>query len=178
MSTPFLSEIRIMSFNFPPRGWAFCNGQIMPISQNQALFSLLGTTFGGDGRTTYGLPNLQGRVPTGVGAGLTLGAPGGQEQHTLAASEIPGHNHSLSAKATPASISAAGPTPSRSLAEGIASTSGGTTPVSLYGTGSVSVPFAGDSIGPNAGGQAHENRQPSLALSFCIALQGIFPSRN
>ncbi len=165
MSNPFLGEIRIMSFNFPPKGWAFCNGQLLPINQNQALFSLLGTTYGGDGRTTFGLPNLQGRVPFHMGNGLTLGEVGGETAHTLSISELPAHTH------TPAGSSAAANTSS---------------PVGNYWADAGKTNFnsvsnasmAPQSISNVGGSQAHENMSPYLVLNFCIALQGIFPSQN
>src|ERR1700692_2410155 len=111
MSEPFLSEIRIMSFNFAPKGWAFCNGQLLPINQNQALFSLLGTTYGGDGRVNFGLPNLQGRTPIHMGSGHTLGELGGEQAHTLSISEIPTHTHTANAT----NANAAVPVPGNNL---------------------------------------------------------------
>jgi len=164
MAEPFLSEIRVFSFNFPPKGWAMCNGQLLPINQNQALFSLLGTTYGGDGRVTFALPNLQGRVPVHSGAGFVLGQSGGEESHTLSLAELPAHGHALMGTSNP----------------GITVQPGGAllaTPMEkLYAVGGA-VPLA-PSIGATGGGQAHENRQPYLCLTFCIALQGIFPSQN
>jgi microcystin-dependent protein len=168
MGTPFLSEIKIMSFGFPPKGWALCNGQLMPISQNQALFSLLGTTYGGDGRTTFALPNLQGQVPIHVGNGHTLGEKGGEQNHTLSSAELPAHTHSVNATTAQATNDA--PSPARVLAQSSGANS-----------------YAGatnlQSMAPNAlalagGGQGHLNMQPFLTLSFCIALQGVFPSQN
>jgi microcystin-dependent protein len=164
MAEPFLSEIRMMSFNFPPKGWAFCNGQLLPINQNQALFSLLGTTFGGDGRQTFGLPNLQGRTPIHVGSGHTLGERGGEPSHTLTIQEVPEHTHVMNGSSAAAETNA--PTTSAYLG-GVANTYGGTAnPVTLS-------PASVTSVG---GSQAHLNMQPYLAVSFCIALQGIFPS--
>lgn len=164
MAEPFLSEIRIMSFVFPPRGWALCNGQLLPINQNQGLFSLLGTTFGGDGRVNFGLPDLRGRVPIHVGSGHTLGERGGEQAHTLSIAEIPTHVHALqgtSATGTqliPASnLLAVSNLPAYQAANNLVALSAGT--------------FS------NVGGsQAHLNMEPFLVLSFCIALQGIFPS--
>jgi microcystin-dependent protein len=165
MAEPFLSEIRIMSFGFPPKGWALCDGQLLPINQNQALFSLLGTTFGGDGRVNFGLPNLQGRTPIHVGSGHTLGERGGEQAHTLSISEIPQHTHSA-----------------------IGSSSTGTQPVpaSAFLGVAAEQPYAPvdnnlAALNPatlaNVGGsQAHLNMQPFLVLNFSIALQGIFPS--
>ncbi|HEY1707112.1 MAG TPA: tail fiber protein [Rhizomicrobium sp.] len=184
MSTPFLSEIRIMSFNFAPRGWAECNGQLLPINQNQALFSLLGTTYGGDGRVNFGLPNLQGRIPMHMGsAGFgahTLGERGGEVAHTVSIGELGQHSHSLKVKNAAADVGAAGKTPNAtaSLASAHAATTGGQSPVSIYGTGQINQVFNNATIGTNGGSQPHENEQPFLALNFCIALQGIFPSQN
>lgn len=165
MSTPFLSEIKIVSFNFPPKGWALCNGQLLPINQNQALFSLLGTTFGGDGRVNFALPNLQGNVPNHVGSGFTLGERGGETAHTLNISELPAHNH------VPVGSSN---TPS------LASPSG-----NLWATGNALVfsPTPTSAMNPQnilpvGGSQPHENMSPYLVLNFIIALQGIFPSQN
>jgi microcystin-dependent protein len=183
MSSPFMSEIKIVSFNFAPKGWALCNGQLLPINQNQALFSLLGTTYGGDGRVNFGLPNLQGRVPMHVGDGHVLGELGGEQAHTLNIGELATHNHTMMAKAQDSQTGATGrnpgPTGVKSLAEGHASkVGGGTTPVNIYGTGGASTTLNAATIGPTGGSQAHQNMQPFLILNFCIALQGIFPSPN
>jgi microcystin-dependent protein len=172
MAEPFLSEIRIMSFNFPPKGWAFCNGQFLPINQNQALFSLLGTTYGGNGQTTFALPNLQGRIPIHMGDGFTLGQAGGEEAHTLTQSEMPAHNHFLNA--------------SNSSGDAVNPNFGGTGQILAQDPGNIYAPIAqggltaliAGSITNVGGSQPHENRQPYLSLNFCIALQGIFPSRN
>src|SRR6478609_9183413 len=123
MAEPFLSEIRMMSFNFPPRGWAFCNGQLLPINQNQALFSLLGTTFGGDGRQTFGLPNLQDRTPIHVGSGYTLGERGGEPSHTLTLQEVPGHTHVMNGSSNAADTNTPATT---AYLGGVANTYGGT----------------------------------------------------
>lgn len=163
MAEPFLSEIRIMSFNFAPRGWALCNGQLLPINQNQALFSLLGTTFGGDGRVNFALPNLQGRVPIHVGSGHTLGERGGEQAHTLSIAEIPTHTHVLSG--SPSNANAA-PAANNVLA---AANNIYNTPSNLTALGPSSIASVGSS-------QAHLNMQPFLTLNFSIALQGIFPS--
>jgi microcystin-dependent protein len=178
MPTPFIGEIKIISWNFPPKGWAFCNGQLLPINQNQALFSILGTTYGGDGRTTFGLPNMQGRMPVHVGQGIVLGERGGETSHTLNISELAAHVHQLSAIAATADTTTPGNVPSSSLmpAQGKAAQTSGTVDVSIYGTGSASGP-----MGPTTatgGSQPHENMSPYLALNFVIALQGIFPSQN
>jgi microcystin-dependent protein len=183
MSTQFLSELRIMSFNFAPKGWALCNGQLLPINQNQALFSLLGTTYGGDGRVNFGLPNLQGLVPMHMGNGHTLGERGGEENHTLVISEMPAHNHQMFAKAQDALAAAAGrnPTPAatKGLAQGHASQGTGTpVPVNIYGTGTPSSVFLPPTISNTGGSQPHPNHAPYLTLNICIALQGIFPSQN
>jgi len=170
MSEPYLSEIRIMSFNFAPKGWALCNGQTLPINQNQALFSLLGTTYGGNGQTTFALPNLQGRVPMHVGSGHNLGELGGQEAHTVIMSELPAHIHPANADAKSGNNTESDPV------NAYPANTGG---IPMYSAGSNNMsamsPLMVSSVG---GSQAHENRQPFLVLNFCIALQGIFPSQN
>jgi microcystin-dependent protein len=167
MSEPYLSEIKIMSFGFPPKGWALCDGQLLPINQNQALFSLMGTTYGGDGRVNFGLPNLQGRVPMHTGAGHTLGERGGEQGHTLSISEIPTHTH------TSVAASAAGTSASASSALL------GQTPSQPYlAPDSNLVAMHAATVANVGGSQAHLNMQPFLVLSFCIALQGIFPSQT
>jgi microcystin-dependent protein len=180
MSTPFLSEIRIMSFGFAPKGWAQCNGQLLPINQNQALFSLLGTTYGGDGRVNFGLPNLQARVPMHMGSGHTLGEVGGENSHTLNISEMATHNHTAVGSAVTADAGNPGhqPGPTKALGQAHAATSTGAVNVNLYGTGTPTKVMAQSAIGSQGGSQTHENRQPFLVLNFCIALQGIFPSQN
>jgi microcystin-dependent protein len=169
MAEPFLSEIRIMSFGFPPKGWATCDGQLLPINQNQALFSLLGTTYGGDGRVNFGLPNLQGNVPIHMGGGHTLGERGGEQGHTLSISEIPTHVHSLQAtSATATANTSPGPTVMLAQASGD----------NIYNSFANAVamdPRAATNVG---GSQAHLNMQPFLTLNFSIALQGIFPSQT
>ena len=164
MAEPFLSEIRIMSFNFAPRGWAMCNGQFLPINQNQALFSLLGTTFGGNGQTTFALPDLRGRVPISVGSGFSLGQSGGQEFHTITQAEMPAHTHFVRGASNAANTNTA----SGSALLG--------TQASTYGGASNLTVMSAAAIGNVGGSQPHENRQPFLTLNFCIALQGIFPS--
>jgi microcystin-dependent protein len=168
MAEPFLSEIRLMSFGFAPKGWAQCNGQLMQINQNQALFSLLGTTFGGDGRTTFALPDFRARTPIHVGSGHTLGEKGGEQAHTLSIGELPQHLHVLNASAATGTSAI----PSNSV--GLATSANyeqyrGATTLVAMNPGSVT------SVG---GSQAHENMQPYLTINFCIALQGIFPSPN
>jgi len=165
VSEPFLAEIRIMSFNFPPQGWALCNGQLLPINQNQALFSLLGTTYGGDGRTTFALPDLRARAPIHVGNGHTLGENGGEQAHTLLISELPEHTHTE--QASPNAGDAVNPTGAV-----LASAS------NVYRAADNLTTLNPASVTNVGGSQPHENMQPYLALTFCIALQGIFPSRN
>lgn len=180
MSLQYLSEIRIMPFEFAPSGWALCNGQTMQIRQNSALFSLIGTTYGGDGVQTFQLPNLQGRVPLHFSGNYPLGRPGGEASHTLTMAEMSGHTHTLRAKAIDADDTAAGvlPSPTVTLAQAFATLGGGVkTPVSIYGTGSPDLKMAANALA-NAGGQPHPNQQPYLVLNFCIALAGIFPPRN
>jgi len=168
MAEPFLSEIRIMSFGFPPKGWALCDGQLLPINQNQALFSLLGTTYGGDGRVNFGLPNLQGRTPIHMGSGHTLGEQGGEQGHTLSIAEIPTHTHS--ANATTATATANTPTNALVLAQSTSS--------QLYTAPANLAAMAPNSLATVGGSQAHLNMQPFLVLNFSIALQGIFPSQT
>jgi microcystin-dependent protein len=165
VATPYLSEIRIMAFGFAPKGWALCNGQLLPINQNQALFSLLGTTYGGDGRTTFGLPNFQGRVPVHRGNGFVQGQSGGEQAHTLVVGEEPVHTHTA-----------------------VGTVTGGDAPIPtgnyLGGADNMYAPLANpttlhpSTIGNAGASQPHENMQPYLVLSFCIALQGVFPSQN
>jgi microcystin-dependent protein len=164
MADPFLSEIRIMSFNFAPRGWAFCNGQLLPINQNQALFSLLGTTYGGNGQTTFALPNLQGRVPIHFGSGHTLGEAAGEQAHTLIQAELPTHLHVLNGSATNADVVI----PTGNV---LAQSS------QLYGPAAQLTALDPSSNGLVGGSQAHLNMQPFLTLNFCIALVGVFPSQ-
>ena len=169
MAEPFLSEIRVVSFNFPPKGWALCNGQTLPINQNQALFSILGTTYGGNGITNFALPNMQGRAPMHTSNSHLLGQSAGEEQHTLAASEMPVHQHVLRASGKTAASSS----PNAGV---LAAPGRGATPAFAAATNLV--PLNPAAIGTTGGSQPHENRPPYLALNFVIALQGIFPSRN
>lgn len=169
MAEPFLSEIRIMSFGYAPRGWAMCNGQLLPINQNQALFSLLGTTFGGNGQTNFALPDLRGNVPIHVGQGHTLGEKGGQQAHTLTLSEMPQHVHFLNAST--AAGNASPPSPANNAFADSAPSLG-------YNVGTTLVPLNQNTVTNVGGSQAHLNMQPFLVLNFCIALQGIFPSPN
>lgn len=169
MAEPFLSEVRLMSFDFPPKGWALCNGQLLPINQNQGLFSLLGTTFGGDGRVNFALPDLRGRTPIHVGSSHTLGERGGEQAHTLSIAEIPTHTHVLNATGLPGNS----PNP-------VFSGTGhrfATDPGNAYTSSASNLTSLNAGSVSNVGGsQAHLNMQPFLTLSFCIALQGIFPS--
>jgi microcystin-dependent protein len=164
MAQPFLAEIRIFPFGFAPRGWAQCNGQILPINQNQALFSLLGTTYGGNGISTFALPNLQGRVPVHVGGSIILGQSGGEAAHTLITSELPAHTHQAIGSSTAANL--------------------GDPTGNLWATGNAAYhPSPNTTMNPASltavgGNQPHENMSPYLTVNICIALQGIFPSRN
>jgi microcystin-dependent protein len=166
MAEPFLSEIRIMSFGFPPKGWATCDGQLLPINQNQGLFSLLGTTYGGDGRVNFGLPDLRSRVPIHMGSGHTLGERGGEQGHTLSISEIPTHTHVFNG--TTASTGATAVPINNYLAP----------TASMYGAAANLTTVIPTSVTSTGGSQAHLNMQPFLVLNFSIALQGIFPSQT
>jgi microcystin-dependent protein len=173
MADPFVAEIRVFPFNFAPKGWARCDGQIMPIQQNTALFSLLGTTYGGNGQTTYALPDLQGRAPMhpGQGPGLSvhdLGETGGSETVTLLESEIPAHAHNVQVSIGDADLPTS--TPDRVMGKA----DGGFT----YAPASNLVPLASETLAPTGGDAPHNNLQPYLTLHFCIALQGIFPPRG
>jgi microcystin-dependent protein len=179
MSEPFLGEIRVFAFNFNPRNWAFCNGALIPISQNTALFSILGTSFGGNGTTNFGLPDLRGRAAIGAGngPGLTpqsVGQTGGNSTVTLTTTQIPAHNHVLNAATlTP-------PNPAQNVASPTSSAVLGlSAPNNIYiDPVAPNTTLTSASISPTGGGQPHENMQPYLAVNFCIATQGIFPSRN
>jgi microcystin-dependent protein len=167
MGNPFMGEIKIISWNFPPKAWAFANGQLLPINQNQALFSLFGTTYGGNGQTNFALPNLQGRVPIHFGQGFTQGQAGGEEAHTINMGEMPAHNHFFMAN------SASGDTDAPFLPTGsIAAFNAG------YGGMTNTTTLSPGEIKNYGGSQPHENKQPYLVLNFVVALSGIFPSRN
>ncbi len=168
MAEPYLAEIKLVSFNYPPKGWAFCNGQFLPINQNQALFSLLGTTYGGNGQTTFALPDLRGRVPAHIGAGIYQGQASGAFAHTLSQAEMPGHTHRLNASTAVATTS----DPNGSLL----ARKGRLTADAFNGLPNVGL--VSNQVSSTGGSQPHENTQPYLALNFIIALQGIFPSQN
>jgi microcystin-dependent protein len=167
MAEPFLAEIRLVSFNIPPKGWALCNGQLLPINQNQALFSLLGTTYGGDGRTTFALPNLQGRVPVETGGAFALGQSGGEAAHVLTVAELPAHSHTVSAASGPGTAQSPQGNFWASVERFYAFSNA--TPDTTLNPGS---------IAPAGANESHNNMPPFLVLNFVIALQGIFPSRN
>jgi microcystin-dependent protein len=164
VSDPFLGEIRAFSFGYAPQGWALCNGQIMPISQNQALFSILGPMYGGDGMTTFALPDLRGRSPFHAGSGLDLGVRGGEERHTLTVVEMPQHNHQASGATAAGQVSPAGNV-------------WGDTGKQAYAAGSDTT-LAAQALSSVGSGQAHENMAPFLVVNFAIAMTGIFPTRN
>jgi microcystin-dependent protein len=171
MAEPFLSEIRMMSFGFAPRGWALSNGQLLPINQNQALFSLLGTTFGGDGRVNFALPDMRARTPIHTGNGHTLGERAGEQSHTISTSEMPSHNHFVTAIST------------ANTGTNVVNPSGQflatSTPATLYNSSGANLtPLAANTVTNVGGSQPHQNMQPFLTISFCIALQGNFPSQS
>lgn len=165
MGTPFIGEIKIISWNFAPRGWAFCNGQFLPINQNQALFSLLGTMYGGNGQTTFALPNLQGRMPLHVGAGYVQGQAGGATAHTLTTSELPAHTHNVRCNNNTGTVVS----PQNNVWAGSTQ--------NPYST-SFNASMRPESVTNTGGSQPHYNMPPYLVLNFIIALQGVFPSQN
>ena len=171
MSEPFLAEIKIFGFNFAPRGWATCDGQTLPINQNQSLFSLLGTTYGGDGRTTFALPDLRGRAPLHPDGSNPLGNKAGEETHSLSVNEIPSHTHG--AQATSATASTTDGTGNL-----LADTTGARFAITPFGAGTQTETLVPSSVSGGPSGQGHDNMQPYLTLTFGIALQGLFPSRN
>jgi microcystin-dependent protein len=166
LSLPFIGEVKLISWNFPPKGWAFCNGQLLAISQNQALFSILGTTYGGNGQNNFALPDLRGRASIHQGAGFTRGQTGGEEAHTLILNEMPAHNHLVNASNTQGDQTAV---QGHLLAQEVGKP---------YGAFPGNTSLDPTTITNVGGGQAHENRQPYLVINFVIALQGIFPSQN
>ena len=179
VAEPFLAEIRMFGFNFAPRGWALCDGQLLPINQNQSLFSLLGTNFGGDGRTTFGLPELRGRTPVHPGSNgqttVSLGQKSGEEGHQLSVNEMPSHNHRVNTtgnQGVSSDIAGDISSPSNVLAS---QARGG---IPTYSPSSNLVSMHPDTVSQTGGGQAHNNMQPGLAISFAIAIQGLFPSRS
>ncbi len=170
MADAFLAEIRLLSFNFAPKGWALCSGQLLPINQNQALFSLMGTTYGGDGRVNFALPDLRGRIPIHMGSGHTLGERGGEENHTLIASEMPAHLHTLGATSATGDVT-----------KPLSAYPAGAAPTQIYSAGTNGSQFVAMSslmVSNTGGSQPHANMQPYLVLNYAIALQGIFPSQN
>jgi microcystin-dependent protein len=167
MSDPFMGELRMMSFNFPPKGWSLANGQFLPINQNQALFALLGTTYGGNGQTTFALPNLQGRVPIHMSSSHSTGGVGGEPAHTLSTSEMPQHIHGANASSTDGTLGS----PSGNLLARAAPANPYIAPTNLGALNAGTLANTG-------GSQPHDNMQPYQTISFCIALQGIFPSQT
>ena len=167
MAEPYVGEIRLMSFSFPPKGWAPCNGQLMQINQNAALYALLGTKYGGDGQTTFGLPDMRGRTPIHAGNGHTLGESGGETSHTLSAAELPTHSHAVNTQ-----TSANG-----GIATPLENFLGGANNAYAAPNGNL-VALRADTVTSTGGTQAHENMQPYLSLSYCIALQGINPPKS
>ena len=166
MATPFLGEIKIASFSYPPRGWAYCNGQILPVNQNQNLFNVIGNRYGGNGTTTFALPDFRGRAPMHVGNGMAMGQAGGEEFHTLVAAELPEHNHTVAASSAPGTVN----TPNGNY---LANSN-----VSPYRTDTDTNLEPVQAISSAGSSQPHENRQPFLVLNFIVALQGIAPSQS
>lgn len=167
MSEPYVGEIRLFAGNFAPQGWAFCDGQIMSIAQSAVLFALIGTIYGGDGQTTFALPDLRGRVPVHQGNGYVPGQQGGLETVTLAANQMPAHRHAMNASTSPASAT-----------QGPSQVLGSSAAMRLYGSGTPTMAMDANAIAPSGGGQAHENMPPFVALNYIISLFGIFPSRS
>ncbi len=182
MADTYISMIEAFGFSFAPRGWAICAGQTLPINQYQALFALLGTTFGGDGQRTFNLPDLRGRLALGFGQGsglssYNLGAAGGQEIHALTANEVPAHSHALNARNNGQANGTNIPGSAVSMGSGYAIEANN--PVeNIYSSAAPTIAMGATAVGSAGGGQAHENRMPFLTINYCIALQGIFPSRN
>ena len=169
MSEPFLAEIRMVGFTFAPRGWAQCDGQILPINQHQSLYSLLGTTYGGDGRTTFQLPDLRGRSPMHVGSGFSQGQKGGTENEILTIQQIPSHTHDFMTASARATLQR----PANSNDSVLAKAN-----IDMYSGDDPDTSLHTNVVGTAGGNRAHENMQPWTAINFCIALQGVFPSRN
>jgi len=167
MSEPYVGEIRLFAGNFAPQGWAFCDGQIMSIAQSTVLFALIGTIYGGDGQTTFALPDLRGRVPVHQGNGYVPGQQGGLETVTLAANQMPAHRHAMNASTSPASAT-----------QGPSQVLGSSAAMRLYGSGTPTMAMDANAIAPSGGGQAHENMPPFVALNYIISLFGIFPSQS
>jgi microcystin-dependent protein len=167
MSEPYVGEIRLFAGNFAPLDWAFCDGQLLSIAQSEVLFQLIGTTYGGDGQTTFQLPDLRGRVPVHQGNGYVQGQSGGQETVTLAASQMPAHGHAMLASTSPASAT-----------QGPSQVLGSSTAMRLYGSGAPNMAMDPNALAQAGGGQPHENMPPFVALNYIISLFGIFPSQN
>jgi microcystin-dependent protein len=170
MATPYLGQLALFPWGIIPKGWAQCQGQLLPIAQNQALFSLLGTTYGGDGRTTFGLPDLRGRTPVSAGSGIVLGQKGGEETHQLSTQEVPTHNHQINATTNTVN--------SPSAANNVLGQTVSGAAVYKQNPTNVNAPLDTSTVGPYGGNQPHENRTPFVAMNWCIAMAGIFPSRN
>ena len=177
MSTPFMGQIEIFSFNYAPKGWTECNGQLLPINQNQALFSLLGTMYGGNGQTTFALPDLRSRIPVSMGPQNVIGTQAGQEAHTVTISEMPAHNHMVGVDSTAGAANSPKNTEVLGVSSGTSNT-GQQLSINTYSKSNPGTSLDPRTIGNTGGSQAHANLQPYLTLNFCIALQGIFPSQN
>ncbi|MBV8465893.1 MAG: phage tail protein [Burkholderiales bacterium] len=179
---PFVGEIRACAFNFAPRGWALCSGQLMSIAQNQVLFALLGTQYGGDGRSTFALPDLRGRTPMNMGPVNAIGIAGGTETVTLVTGNLPAHNHAFVASTAPANLPNVGGSSDRLLAasyvQNSSNPSGNGPGKNIYGPAGSATAMAAGVCAATGGGQAHDNMQPSVALNYMIALTGIYPSRD
>lgn len=180
MDDPYIGELLLISFNFAPKGWALCNGQLLPINQNQALFSLLGTMYGGNGQTTFALPDLRGRAPIHMGNGFTEGQRGGEENHTISIAEMAAHTHVMQGDAVTAAASNFNvPALNRSLGQSIGVPASGSTFVeNIYDTAVPGAAMAAGTVGNTGGSQPHNNMQPYLVMNWIIALVGIFPSQT